>query len=396
VRQYLRTVLMGRDEAKELRAFQLNGFLRGRHDRLHDQRLADLRVMVRRRLRLGLAGGLATSFLTAAAVAALVWFVTTGRLDAAAAATAAGAVVLLSQRLSGLTYSVGAIYESALFLEDFTTFVDAAPALAAARPHAAPPARFSELSVDRVSFTYPGGLAPSLRDVSLTVRAGEVVALVGPNGSGKTTLAKLLAGLYQPATGTIRWDGEDAATFDPDLLRAKVAVIFQDFVRYFLTVGENIGLGRHERVADAEGLAGAAARAGADEFIQGLGRGYDTRLGPQYDGGTDLSVGQWQRVALARAYFRDAPFLVLDEPTAALDPRGEAELFEGIRGLATGRAVLLISHRFASVRSADRIYVLQEGTVVESGDHVELMGRQGLYAELFELQAGAYGPVPRI
>jgi ATP-binding cassette subfamily B protein len=328
-------------------------------------------------------------------VAALVWFVTTGRMDAADAATAAGAVVLLSQRLGGLTSSVGAMYESSLFLEDFTTFVDAAPAIAAARPPAAPPPRFSELAVDRVSFTYPGGQEPSLRHVSLTVRAGEVVALVGPNGSGKTTLAKLLAGLYQPAEGTIRWDGVDASTFDPDLLRANVAIIFQDFVRYFLTVGENIGLGRHERVAEAEALARAAVSAGADEFIQTLRRGYDTRLGPQYDGGTDLSVGQWQRVALARAYFRDAPFLVLDEPTAALDPRGEAELFDGIRGLAAGRAVLLISHRFASVRSADRIYVLREGEVLESGDHVELMGRQGLYAELFDLQASAYGPVTR-
>lgn len=390
-RAYLRTVLHAKDEAKELRAFDLGPFLRERHNRLYDAKIADLRTMVRRRLRLGLVGGLVTALLTAGVVAVLVWFVTEGRMTVASAAAAAGAVVLLGQRLQGLISGVGALYESALFLEDFTTFVAAKPALDEARAHATAPRGFRELRVQNVSFTYPSRREPSLRDVSLSLHAGEIVALVGPNGSGKTTLAKLLAGLYQPTSGAITWDGVDATTFDPDQLRSSVAVIFQDFVKYFMSVGENIGLGRHSRIADAEGIRDAARQAGAHDFLSDLVDGYGTRLGPQYAGGSDLSVGQWQRVALARAFFRDAPFIVLDEPTAALDPRGEFELFERIRDLAEGRTVLLISHRFSSVRSADRIFVLSDGAVIEQGNHLELMASDGLYAELFNLQAGAYG-----
>jgi len=390
-RAYLRMVLHGKDEAKELRAFDLGPFLRRRHDRLYDERIADLRAMVARRLRLGLVGGLMTSLLAAGAVAVLVWFVTTGRMTVASAAAAAGAVVLLGQRLQALASSAGSLYESALFLEDFTTFVDAMPALDEARPQATAPRGFDELRVDDVSFTYPSRREPSLRNVSMSLRAGQIVALVGPNGSGKTTLAKLLAGLYHPTSGVITWDRVDAATFDPDELRSSVAVIFQDFVKYFVSAGENIGLGRHQRLDDLDGIVQAARQAGADGFLADLANGYATRLGPQYSGGSDLSVGQWQRVALARAFFRDAPFIVLDEPTAALDPRGEFELFERIRGLAQGRTVLLISHRFSSVRSADRIFVLAGGEVIEEGDHQELLARRGLYAELFNLQASAYG-----
>ena len=390
-RAYLRMVLHGKDEAKEIRAFGLGPYLRARHDRLYEEKIADLRAMVRRRLRLGLVGGLMTSLLTAGAVAVLVWFVTSGRMTVASASAAAGAVLVLAQRLQGLASSAGTLYESALFLEDFTTFVDAAPALEEARPDVVPPRTFRRLSVDDVSFTYPSRDEPSLRNVSLTLEAGEIVALVGPNGSGKTTLAKLLAGLYQPTSGTIRWDAADAATFDPGQLRSSVAVIFQDFVKYVMSAEENIGLGRHEQMSDRDGIVEAARQSGAHDFLVTLAGGYATRLGPQYAGGSDLSVGQWQRLALARAFFRDAPFIVLDEPTAALDPRGEFELFERIRGLAKGRTVLLISHRFSSVRTADRIFVLSDGQVIEQGTHPELMAGNGLYAELFNLQAAAYG-----
>jgi ATP-binding cassette, subfamily B, bacterial len=237
-----------------------------------------------------------------------------------------------------------------------------------------------------------------LREVCLDLRAGEEVALVGENGSGKTTLAKLLAGLYRPDSGTICWDDTDISTVDPDSLRTRIAVIFQDFERFHLTAAENIGLGRVEAIDDPAGIRGAAEQAGADAFIQRLPDGYDTMLGPEFtralvgpkDRGTDLSVGQWQRMALARAFYRRTPMVILDEPTAALDPRAEAELFDRIRSLLTGRSVLFISHRFSSVRSADRIYVLDAGRVVESGSHQELMATEGLYAELFTLQAAAY------
>jgi ATP-binding cassette subfamily B protein len=199
-----------------------------------------------------------------------------------------------------------------------------------------------------------------------------------------------MAGLYAPTGGRISWDGTDIAGVDPDELRRSVAVIFQDFLHYSLPASENVGMGRHQRIGDLKGIRGAALHAGADDFLATLPKGYETVLGPEFQGGKELSVGQWQRVALARAFFRDAPFIILDEPTAALDARAEHELFDSIRTLCRGRSVLLISHRFSSVRSADRIYVLDGGRVTESGSHDRLMALGGRYAELFTLQVSAY------
>ena len=389
-RMYLLMTLTGKQEAQEVRAFNLGAFLRGQHARLFDERIAALRAVVARRLRLGLAGALSTSTIMAVTLILLVWLVTSGRMSLAAAGASAGAVVLLGQRLQALASAAAALYEGSLFLEDFTSFVDSQAAIAAARPQRRAPAGFSVLRAEGVSFAYPGRALPVLHDVSLRIGAGEVVALVGENGSGKTTLAKLLAGLLAPDAGTITWDGVDTATCDPRSLRESVAVIFQDFVRYHLTAGENIALGRHERRADDAAVVAAARRAGIHEALATLDDGYATRLGPHFWGGSDLSLGQWQRVALARAFFRDAPFVILDEPTASLDPRAEAALFADIRSLCRARSVLLISHRFASVRTADRIYVLRRGRVIEHGTHGDLMARRGYYAELFNLQASSY------
>ena len=389
-RAYLFHILTRKEEATEVRSFGLFEFLRSRYDRLYDEKIAELRGVVRRRLILGLLGGLLTSLLTAGTIALLVWFVTSGRMPLSEAGAAAAAIVLLGQRLQALSGSAGSLYEGALFMEDFTNFVDALPALRATRATGVPPRSFSTLDVKNVTFEYPSRSSPSLRGVSLTVNKGEIVALVGENGSGKTTLAKILAGLYTPQLRRVTWDGVDLATCDPDLIRDSVAVIFQDFARYHLTAAENIGIGRHERYDDRTGIVAAACQAGADSYVSALEQGYDTKLGPQFFGGSDLSVGQWQRVALARAFFRDTPFIILDEPTAALDARAEYELFERIRTLGEGRTVLLISHRFSSVRSADRIYVLDGGVIVEEGTHVDLMARRGLYADLFTLQAAAY------
>ena len=285
--------------------------------------------------------------------------------------------------------SAASLYESVVFVRDYSTFLQLRPEQSDGTPA---PRAFERLRVEDVSFTYPDTARPALDGVSLEIGAGEVVALVGENGSGKTTLAKIVAGLYRPQGGRVLWDDVDVANVDRDELRASIAVIFQDFERYLLPARENVGMGRHERIDDVADVIAAATRADADEFLSRLPEGYDTMLGREFSGGYDLSIGQWQRVALARAFFRDAPFVILDEPTAALDARAESRLFERLRELLEGRSVLLISHRFSSVRSADRIYVLDGGRVVEEGTHDELMAAGGRYAELFTLQARAYMP----
>jgi len=389
-RNYLYMLLSGKDAAKELRAFGLAGFLRERFDRLYDEHMDELRKVARRRLRVAVLGNLATTVVLAGIVAALLVLALSGRIDLADAGTAAGAVFILGERLMNAVFSAGMLYESSLFIEDFTSFVAMAPEVEARRSRGPAPAGFRRLRVEEVSFTYPSATTPALTGVSMEIGAGEIVALVGENGSGKTTLAKLLCRLYLPHAGRVLWDEVDTATADPDELRRSVAVIFQDFLHYSLPAAENVGMGRHQRIGDIAAIRGAAVHTGADEFLVKLPDGYETMLGPEFEGGKELSVGQWQRVALARAFFRDAPFIILDEPTAALDARAEHELFESIRTLCRGRSVLLISHRFSSVRSADRIYVLDGGRVVESGSHDELMDLGGRYAELFTLQASAY------
>jgi ATP-binding cassette subfamily B protein len=213
---------------------------------------------------------------------------------------------------------------------------------------------------------------------------------VGENGSGKTTLAKIIGQLFRPTTGDVHWGGADVSTLDREVLRGQIGLIFQDFVRYQLSARENIAFGRPECGDDQGRLASAARQGGADQFLRALPDGYDTWLGKEYLGGIDLSLGQWQRMALARAFFRDAQLLVLDEPTASLDARSEHELFEHVRGLSAGRALVLISHRFSTVRDAGRIYVMDRGRIIEQGDHRELTQLGGRYAELFELQASAY------
>jgi ATP-binding cassette, subfamily B, bacterial len=346
--------------------------------------------VARQRLRVSLLGNLATTVGLAGIVAALLVLALNGRIGLADAGTAAGAVFVLGERLMNAVFSAGMLYESSLFIEDFTSFLAMAPEVEARRRRDQAPSGFRRLRVEDVSFTYPSATTPAVTNVSMEIGAGEIVALVGENGSGKTTLAKLLCRLYLPHGGRVLWDEVDTATVHPDGLRRSVAVIFQDFLHYTLPAAENIGMGHHQRIGDAEAIRGAAVHAGADDFLAKLPEGYETVLGPEFEGGKELSVGQWQRVALARAFFRDAPFIILDEPTAALDARAEHELFESIRTLCRGRSVLLISHRFSSVRSADRIYVLDGGRVVESGSHDELMALGGRYADLFTLQASAY------
>jgi ATP-binding cassette subfamily B protein len=292
--------------------------------------------------------------------------------------------------LRSINSSAGQLHECSLFLDDLVSFLDLRHAVVTARPTGAAPARFTRMVAEDVSFTYTGSARLALDHVSIEVGENEVVALVGRNGSGKTTLAKILCGLYPPTVGRVLWDGVDIATCDPEQVRRRVTALFQDFVHYQLPARDNVALGDPDRFDDLAAIQAACRLAGADGLLAGLPSGYDTRLSRAFDGGVELSVGQWQRIALARAFFRDAPFLVLDEPTAALDAEAEHDLFRSIRALQHGRSVLLISHRFSSVRGADRIYVLDQGRVVESGDHDQLIALGGRYAELFAMQASAY------
>lgn len=399
-RVYLLELLTGRRSATEIRVFGATRFLRGRYDLLTLERLSRLRIFLGKRLQVALAGTLGGTLGMALALASLGWLVVTGRVDVATAVAAGVAMQLLSSRIAVMTRGIGNLVEAGMFLNDYHRFLDLGSGLAIEpgtndEPGAAhPPQRFQELRVENVSFAYPGTSALVLEDVSLTVKAGEIVALVGANGSGKTTLVKLICRLYRPDSGRILWNGRDADELAPSALRSDITVIFQDFLQYHLSVIENIALGRVGESLELgdveEQVVAAAKRAGADEYLSKLPSGYATRLGRQFYGGHELSVGQWQRLALARAFYRGGGFLIMDEPTAALDPRAEHELFQQMRALSAGRSVLLISHRFSSVRSADRIYVLDNGRIIESGTHEQLLERAGRYADLFRLQAAAY------
>lgn len=397
-RGYLYQVLTRKEEAQEVRAFGSGDFLRAEHDRLYDERIVDLRSVLRRRMLYGMVVGLTTAAVTLGAITMLLAFVRSGRVTVGDAAAALGAVIVLAGRIRGLMGSTGSLYEGALFLKDFTDFVDietreplATKSAPAGKVGDAP---FDEIEFESVSFTYPSRQTPSLTDISLSIRKGEVIALVGENGSGKTTLTKLLAGLYHPTAGTIKWDGKDVADIDPAVLQSHITLIFQDFARYFLTARENVAVSRFSDVEDLERVRDAARLAGVDSFLEELPLGYESLLGSSFVGGVDLSIGQWQRIALARAYFRDAPMLILDEPTASLDPRGEYDVFQQVRRLAEGRTVVLVSHRFSSVRAADRILVLEAGRIIEDGNHHSLLAQEGLYSELFSLQAEGYRGSP--
>lgn len=388
-RYYLNNVLTERDAAKEVRAFSLDGLLSTRWRTSFDAYMVALRGQVRFRERLGLASAVVAGLGGLLGVLGLVALLGSGRLSLASAGAAAVAARLLTSKVSGVVGSASAIYESGLFLQDLEDFLlVATPEVVPTKLPAATP--FEHLSVRDLSFTYPGSRGEVLTGIDLDIRRGEVIALVGENGSGKTTLAKLLAGLYQPTGGAIRWDGTALAELDLDSRRGESAVIFQDFVRYQLPARYNIGVGRPAGIDDLPGVENAARQAGAHDFLSSLPEGYETYLSKAFTGGTELSLGQWQRVALARAFFRDASFVLLDEPSSALDARAEHELFERMRTLLAGRSVVLISHRFSTVRTADRIYVLKHGRIVETGTHDELMDQAGLYAELFRLQADAF------
>lgn len=391
LRQYLSELQTARDPAKEIRAFAIAGALRQRFDAVYERYIADLRRHVRQRAAVSFASSAISALILAGTLFVIIWLVTRHELTLGDAGAAIVAVRQLSGQISSLFGNISQVFESGLFLEDLHQFLDSGHASGAAQDEGEQsPRNFDLLEVRDLTFTYPGATTPALRGVDLDIRSGEVVALVGENGSGKTTLAKILASLYEPDTGSISWDGADIRRFQRTSRRRSVAVIFQDFIRYQLSARDNVGFGQVERIEDTDAIWHALHHSGADALVESLPEGLDTLLSRQFSGGRDLSGGQWQRIALARAFFRDAPFVILDEPSAALDPRAEHELFESLRRLLAGRTVLFISHRMSTVRTADRIFVLANGEVIEHGKHDDLVAAGGYYAELFALQAAAY------
>jgi ATP-binding cassette subfamily B protein len=387
----LADLLTGTDSAEELRAHRAGGFLLDHYRRLSAASEAE---------QSRLADGQARTTLVADAVSGLARVATYGALgllliDGSVPMAVAGTVVLAvrtgTQHLTELVTSVNDLYEQGLFVQDWQRVCTraAAAAMPAGRvPVTGPPAR---IEVRGLGFRYPGAAEPALRGVDMEIRRGEVVALVGENGSGKSTLAKLLVGLYLPDTGAVRWDGASTAELDRAGLFDQVALVAQQFVQWPFTARVNVTIGRSTRPADVAGLAESAWFGGAHEVVAHLDRGWETLLAREFWGGTSLSGGQWQRIGLARAHYRNAPVVVFDEPTAALDPRAELEVFERVRSLAaTGRTVVLVTHRLASVRHAHWIYVLHRGVVTENGTHDALMAGGGRYAELYRLQADLY------
>lgn len=388
-RFYLADTLTGRLTAKEVRAYSLHEALTARWQDGYAHYIRALKRHLRVRDAVVVLGGLVTAAGAACALLVLLQQVSRGNIGLAGAGAALVAARLFATQALSVLGGASQLYESSLFLSDYAAFLTLGDAEGRSGPTADIPP-FSGVAVRGVTFRYPGAERDALHDVDLDLRPGEVVALVGENGSGKSTLAKLIGGLYPPTAGTLRWGGVAYDDLDLGALRDEVATVFQDFVHYQLPAHDNIAVGRATRLDDHEGVRRAARETGADKFLSRLPCGYDTYLSRSFRNGQDLSGGQWQRVAISRAYFRDAPFVILDEPSSALDARAEHELFESLRRTLAGRTVLFISHRFSTVRRADRIVVLKDGRVLEQGSHEQLMTLDGLYAELFTLQAGAY------
>lgn len=389
----LAELLAAREPAPELRAFTLRGYLLGEVRRL----LAistneEVRVTVQM-VRTSLAGTILSSLVTGATYAVLLWLLWTGGMALAAGGAAAYAINIGIGKLSELAFAANRVFEQGLYFADFQGFCELSRERAEPSPDGSAPPVFTEIRLDGVTFSYPDADRPAVRDVTMTLRRGEVIALVGENGSGKSTLASVLAGLYRPQQGTVTWDGVDVAGLHPDTLRERVAVVMQEPTRWPLSARDNITIGRYARAPRADQVEAAARAGDAHEFVMELTRQYETLLSRHFTDGADLSGGQWQRLAVSRAFYRDAPLLICDEPTANLDARAEHDVYQRLRELAAGRTVVLITHRMASVREADRIYVLDHGVVVEQGDHGSLMAADGIYAQLFTLQASAYQSV---
>jgi ATP-binding cassette, subfamily B, bacterial len=388
---YLTDLLTRDTYNKEIKLFGLGDHFIARWKTIADRFYRENRALRTRRAIAGFLWGSLTTLVTSGTYLYVALQAIARRLTIGDLTFYTQAVSHVQSSFQSILNSISSLYEGALYLNTLFEFLDYEP-IVRNRPDAVPLERplGSGIEFRNVWFTYPGKETPALRGVSFVVNLDESVALVGQNGAGKTTLVKLLTRLYDPDEGEIFLNGRDIREYDLASLRAAIGVIFQDYVTYFFTASDNIGVGRLADIEDRTQIEVAAAKSGADTVIGKLPQGYDTMLGKWFDEGYQLSGGEWQKVALARAFMRDAEILVLDEPTASLDARAEYEIFARMQRLTEGKMALFISHRFSTVRLADRILVLEDGGIKEDGTHEELLALGGTYAELFNLQASAY------
>jgi ATP-binding cassette subfamily B protein len=387
---YLRTLGASKESAKELKLFNLSGYLSTEYSQISNQ-LYDQNVqLAQRRLRVGAFLSLLSTGAYYGAYAYVIHRTVTGTLSWGSLQFLAGALAGASTNIQNIFSVFSNIADQSLFLTDLVEFLRV-EAKIGSKPHALPAPRpiRDGFRFEGVSFAYPGSERLVLDHLDFVIEPGERVALIGENGQGKTTIVKLLTRLYDPTFGRILLDGADLREYSVEDLHSQIGVIFQDFVRYEMTVRQNIATGRVDAY-DEGGIRQAAGKSRADQVIERLPGGYGQLLGRRFEGGVDLSGGEWQKLALARAYLRDAQILILDEPTASLDAPSEYEIFERFAELTEDRMALLISHRFSTVRMADRIVVLEHGRIGEEGSHEQLLVRGGRYSEMFELQAASY------
>lgn len=390
-REYLGDLLVQPRNTKEIRAYVLADYLLGRHTQRSEELFRQRASMYREGTRISLMTGLVTG--TALALAYL--FVA---IQGAAGAISPGGVVLVIGAFGSVSGTLGqisstfvAVDQHTTFLDDYFSFLGIEPLLPVlARPLPMPPPPLDGIEFDNVTFTYPGGTELAANQLSLQVRKGELVALVGENGAGKSTLVKLLLRFYDVDSGAVRVGGVNVKDVDPEGLRGRIGVLFQDYTSYELTVRENVAMGRPGGDVDDERVMKALRDSRSEWLVKKMPHGLDSKVGRLFEGGHDLSGGEWQRLALARIMFRDADIWILDEPTASLDPEAEAAIFAELKENLKGRIGIVISHRFSTVRIADRIAVIADGRVTELGSHEELLRAKGRYAELFELQAAGY------
>lgn len=388
---YLRYIGASNETAKEIKIFGLEGFLADRFKLLSDKYFRANRKLAVRRAAWG---GLLSTIGTASYYVAYVFIIVQTVLGVITLGTLtflSGAFSRLQGLLQGIMNRFSRIGEMALYLQDLFDFLELEPLSGSSRGNRKVPRPIRQgFRFENVGFRYPESEVWALRDLSFTLSPGEKLALVGENGAGKTTIVKLLANLYEPTEGRILLDGVDLREYDPEDLRREIGIIFQDYVRFMLKAGENIAIGNIQERENQEQIENAARKSLADTVVEHLPKQYEQMLGRRFSGGVDLSGGQWQKVALARAYMREAQLVILDEPTAALDARAEHEVFLRFSELMKGKAAVLISHRFSTVRMADRILFLEQGRLLELGSHSALLEQGGKYAELFRLQAKGY------